>query len=203
MEGIVVRALVGDEVRAALSDLAHLRRNVFRAWPYLYDGDAAYEQRYLATFAAAPGATIIAAIDPSGPAGGRLVGAATACPLAHADDAFVEPFRDRGMNVREWFYFGESVLDQAYRGRGIGVAFFREREGAARAKLFRRCCFCAVVRSTDDARRPNGHVALDGFWERRGYRPIGLTALYRWRDVGAAAESAKFMRFWGRDLPAG
>ena len=196
----MVRALVGDEVRAALSNLAHLRRNVFRAWPYLYDGDAAYEQRYLATFAAAPGATIIAAIDPSGPAGGRLVGAATACPLAHADDAFVEPFRDRGTDVRGWLYFGESVLDQAYRGRGIGVAFFHEREGIARKQGFTRTTFCAVDRPLDDPRCPRGYVPLDGFWQRRGYAPLGLATHYRWRDIGADEETSKTMRFWGKRL---
>jgi hypothetical protein len=43
---IHVRPLGGAEVTAALDDLAALRIAVFAAWPYLYDGDRAYEADY-------------------------------------------------------------------------------------------------------------------------------------------------------------
>ena len=73
-----VEAVEGDEfvVVAALDDLAHLRIRVFADWPYLYDGDAAYEADYLKEFAAAPDAVLVAAF-----AGARIVGAATAAPM--------------------------------------------------------------------------------------------------------------------------
>ena len=192
---VELHTLAGDDLAESLPTLARLRTEVFRDWPYLYDGDAAYEKRYLATFAAVPDAVIVGAFD-----GPRMVGAATASPLAGADPAFRHPFEVAGLDSGEWFYFGESVLEPDYRGRGIGVGFFAEREAAARERLFARTCFCAVARASDDPRRPDHHVPLDGFWERRGYRPLGLTALYAWRDVGEATETPKVMRFWGRDL---
>jgi len=58
-----VRPLSGAELAAALDDLAALRIAVFAAWPYLYEGDPAYEARYLAEYAAAPGAVLVAAFD--------------------------------------------------------------------------------------------------------------------------------------------
>lgn len=205
--GIELRTLAGDDLTRALPDLARLRTTVFRAWPYLYDGDAAYEERYLATFAAAPGAVIVGAFergpDPQGPAEGRrMVGAATACPLIHADPAFAAPFEgcDGAHDPASWFYFGESVLEPAQRGRGVGVAFLAAREAEARAQGYTRTCFCTVERAPDDPRRPADAASLDGFWRRRGYAPLGLTARYTWRDVGDAAETEKTMRFWGRTL---
>ena len=45
-----VRALAGPDFDAALPALCELRIKVFRAWPYLYDGDLAYEAGYLARF---------------------------------------------------------------------------------------------------------------------------------------------------------
>lgn len=193
---VTLRSLTGDDLAAALPAIARLRTEVFRDWPYLYEGDADYEELYLAALAAARDAVIVGAFD-----GDVMVGAATACPLAEADAAFQKPFRDAGIDVGEWFYFGESVLEQPYRGRGIGVRFFREREAAARKRLFARCCFCAVARAPDDPRRRADYEPLDGFWNRRGYRPLGLTALYAWRDLGQERETAKAMRFWGRTLP--
>ena len=51
-----VRSLTGADILPILPDLARLRIVVFRDWPYLYDGTLDYEEKYLATFAAAKGA---------------------------------------------------------------------------------------------------------------------------------------------------
>jgi GNAT superfamily N-acetyltransferase len=120
---IVFRTLAGDDLQAALDDLARLRITVFHEWPNLYQGDLAYERNYLSRFAASRGAVIIGAYD-----GDRRVGAATAAPLADHFDDFAEPFEKRGLKADDFFYFCESVLLPEYRGRGIGVRFFKERD---------------------------------------------------------------------------
>ena len=92
---LTVRTLAGDELRGALGDLARLRIAVFAAYPYLYHGSEAYERDYLAEFTAAPDAVLIAAFD-----GARIVGAATASPLAGQDDYIREPFGRAGIDGR-------------------------------------------------------------------------------------------------------
>ena len=42
-----VERLSGEGLRARLDDLARLRIEVFRAWPYLYEGTLDYERHYL------------------------------------------------------------------------------------------------------------------------------------------------------------
>ena len=176
--------LSGDALRERLHDLARLRIAVFRDFPYLYDGDASYERRYLETFAAGKGAVIVGAFD-----GAQMVGAATASPLAQHHDEFADAFRAGGLRVEDWFYFGESVLLPDRRGQGIGVAFFDWRERAAREQGFERACFCAVVRE--------GYDGLHAFWRKRGYAPLeGVRASFAWREVGDAQESDHEMQFW-------
>ncbi len=68
-----VEPLTGARLQAPLPDVARLRIEVFRAYPYLYDGDADYERQYIAAFAASPQAVIVAAFD-----GDEVVGASTA-----------------------------------------------------------------------------------------------------------------------------
>ncbi len=191
-----VEALTGETLRAALPRLAELRIAVFRDWPYLYEGDAAYETRYLRAYADSPGALVVGAVD-----GDTLVGAATAAPMEdHAAD-FAEPFRAHRHDLGAILYCGESVLLPAYRGRGVGHAFFDAREAHGRALGRRRACFCAVVRDPADPRKPAGYTPLDPFWRKRGYEPApDLTAEFRWREVGADAETTHRMRFWLRDL---
>jgi GNAT superfamily N-acetyltransferase len=193
--GIRLETLSGAAVMDVVGDLARLRVEVFRDWPYLYDGDADYEERYLAKYARIPEATIVVARD-----GTRVVGAATALPLATAEDAMQAPFVAAGMDPRDWCYFGESVLERDWRGRGIGVAFFAGREARAAALGFRRTTFCAVERPGGHPQRPPGYVPLDAFWGRRGYlRRPDLRASFAWRDLGQEDETPHPMVFWTRE----
>ena len=73
---IEVVALSGSEFSAAIPELARLRIRIFREWPYLYDGDLVYEERYLRRFVEADRAFLAVARD-----GEAVVGAATAAPI--------------------------------------------------------------------------------------------------------------------------
>ncbi|WP_299860635.1 GNAT family N-acetyltransferase [uncultured Hoeflea sp.] len=198
--GLSYAVLGPHDIGAALEDLARLRIAVFRDWPYLYDGDATYEARYLGQFAASRGAVIVAAYT----ADGEMVGAATAAPLRDHAEEFAAPFARAGLDVAEHFYLAESVLLPGYRGQGAGRTFFEMREAAARAQGFDRAVFASVMRPPDHPARPAGYVPLDGFWRRLGYVPLeGLIAEFNWRDIGEARESAKPLQVWGRQLSSG
>jgi GNAT superfamily N-acetyltransferase len=191
---VTVRPLTGGELAAALDDLAHLRIRVFADWPYLYDGDAAYEADYLKEFAAAPDAVLVAAFD-----GARIVGAATAAPMVHQKAEFRDPFAARGIDVARLFYFGESVLLPEYRGQGVGHAFFDHREAQAQACGATAACFAAVIRADDHPARPAGHVPHDAFWTKRGYKRVpGLITELGWKDHGDVDETLKPMQYWLR-----
>ena len=192
-----VRSLTGADLVAALPALARLRMIVFRDWPYLYDGSLAYEEEYLAKFAAAKGAVCIAAYD-----GEEIVGASTGQPMAETDAEFIEPFEKAGYDIARVFYCGESVLLASHRGHGLGHAFFDGREAhARRLGGFTHSTFCRVVRPDDHPLKPKDYRPLDGFWRKRGYAPVeGLVATYEWKDVDQPAPTAKTMQFWLRTL---
>lgn len=191
-----VEALTGARLQAHLGDVARLRIEVFRAYPYLYDGDLDYERKYLAAFAASPNAVIVGAFD-----GDEVVGASTAAPLAGQVAEITAPFAARGDDLGSHFYFGESVLRQSFRGHGIGVRFFELREAHARACGARIAAFCAVKRPGDHPARPKDYVPLDRFWEKRGFAPQpGLICEISWKEIGASAESPKPMQFWTKRL---
>lgn len=197
MSALRLEQLTGARLTELLPELARLRITVFRDFPYLYEGSHAYEQRYLETYARAPGSVIVGAFD-----GLALVGAATGLPLAHEPEELTGPFAEHGYPVERVFYFGESVLLRAYRGRGIGVRFFAQREAHARALGgYRWTAFCGVVRPVDHPRRPQGFVPLDEFWRHRGYAPVpGLVGSIGWQDLDEAEASAKPMQFWLKEL---
>jgi GNAT superfamily N-acetyltransferase len=191
-----VAALSREEIAARLLDLARLRIAVFAEWPYLYAGDLAYEERYLAAYRDSPGAVVVGAWD-----GDRLVGASTGAPMEdHAAD-FAAAFAGSGLAIDAVFYCAESVLLPEYRGGGVGHRFFDLREAHARALGRKWSAFCSVVRPRDHPDRPAGYRPLDGFWRARGYAPLeGAVARFRWKDHGEAGESDKPLQFWIRPL---
>ncbi len=199
MNALRVITCTGPAVAPHLDDLARLRLAVFRDWPYLYEGDAAYERDYLEAYARSPRSVFVLALD-----GERVVGASTGIPLGDDQAAFQAPFRARGDAIETVFYFGESVLLPAYRGRGIGHRFFDEREAHARALGgFALTAFCAVERAADDPRRPADYWPNDAFWRKRGYVPQDdLFCELAWREVGATAPVPHRLRFWLRPLDA-
>ncbi len=187
--------LRGDALRAWLPRLAGLRIAVFRDWPYLYEGEAAYEEKYLAAYAESPGAAVIAAID-----GDRAVGCATCQPMAEATGRVRQAFSSRGMDPARWCYFGESVLLSEYRGRGAGVRFFELREAHARSVGLQAAAFCAVTRNDNDPRRPRDYTPLDAFWRKRGYtKRADISVIFEWQEVGDDRETPHALGFWVKD----
>lgn len=191
-----IEALTGAALEAALEEVARLRIEVFRAWPYLYDGSLAYERDYLQSYRNSDLAVVAAAYD-----GETLVGASTGAPLAdHAED-FATAFAGTGLDLAEIFYCAESVLLPGCRGQGAGHGFFDAREAFARRHGFRFSAFCSVQRPARHPLKPADYAPFDPFWRKRGYQPLaGAVAQFSWKDVDQPEETAKPLQFWIRSL---
>ncbi|UNE64679.1 GNAT family N-acetyltransferase [Xanthomonas oryzae] len=194
---LIVETVRGTQVLPHLDAVAQLRIAVFRAWPYLYEGDAAYERAYLAAYAASSESVFVLAR-----AGETVIGASTGLPLRDDSGAFHAPFRAAGIDPASVFYFGESVLLPAYRGQGIGHAFFDQREAHARALgRFALTAFCSVERAPEDPRKPGDYRPNDAFWRKRGYAlQPGLRVHLEWAEL-QHGEIDHSLSVWTRALP--
>lgn len=197
---IEIRRVQGAHLQPYIEDLARLRIEVFREYPYLYDGDMGYERRYIERYATSPDSVFVLAIDD-----GQVVGVATGQPLEHEVASLQQPFRDHQWPIASIFYFGESVLQRSHRGRGIGVQFIAQREAHARSfgDRFEYVAFCAVNRAVDHPLRPKNYVPLDAFWRKRGFRrEAELQGSLIWKDLNEDVESPKTLTFWIKSLGA-
>ncbi len=186
----------GTTLMQYIPALARLRIEVFRDFPYLYDGNYEYEEKYLQTYIDTPSSVIVLAID-----GERVVGASTALPMKYETDELKKPFIENNYNLDEVFYCSESVLNKDYRGLGLGVHFFEQREAHAKELGgFKTITFCCVERSLNHPRRPLNYVPLDAFWNKRGYfKHPELKTTYLWKDLDDTEETPKPMTFWIKD----
>ena len=196
---ITLETLSGEALRPIMADLARLRITVFREWPYLYEGDAEYEKKYLEFYIKSPGAAVVIARD-----GAQVVGASSCLPLRDEAPDVCAPFEARGLSPDQFFYFGESVLLPSYRGQGLGVRFFEERERYAltdsRAEF---AVFCSVRRPADHPLRPAGAGTLHAFWAKRGFAPLpGVACTMMWKEPGQTEETLHWLDFFIKPLRA-
>ena len=84
---IKVHGFAGKAAEPFIHELARLRIEVFREFPYLYDGSADYEQTYLRTYLDVPESVIVIAFD-----GDRVIGASTGLPMSVETDEVKRPF---------------------------------------------------------------------------------------------------------------
>ncbi len=192
-----IERVSGSRITPYLPELARLRITVFREFPYLYDGNQAYEEQYLATYVDVADSVMALVWD-----GDKVVGASSGLPLEVETAATIHPFVAHGYDPQRLFYYGESVLLREYRGHGLGKRFFEEREAHARSLgRFDLLTFCAVERPADHSRRPADYVPLDAFWNRRGFvKHPELRTAFSWRDLDASEASLKPMVFWLKPL---
>jgi len=185
----------GKEVLPWLDALAALRIEVFRAFPYLYEGEMDYERRYLTHYATASQSLFVLALDE-----GKVVGCSTGIPLSDAEPEFQAPFIAEKIPPESVFYFGESVLLPQYRGLQLGHRFFDEREKFALSIGKTITAFCAVERPDNHPLRPSDYSPLDRFWQQRGYtKQVNMRTYYQWQDIDEKFSTDKPMVFWLKD----
>jgi GNAT superfamily N-acetyltransferase len=189
---IEILRLSGQEIIPFLAEIAELRIKVFLEFPYLYVGSAEYEKKYLLRYTKSDESVVVLAKD-----GSQVIGASTGMPMKDEDKMVYTPFESNDMDRESFFYFGESVLLDKYRGQGLGVEFFREREHHALSHGYKKTTFCAVDRPIDHPRRPSNYNPLDQFWTKRGYTKYPqLKTTFHWKDLDDTTESPKSLTFW-------
>lgn len=85
--------LKGEEGRRYLNELARLRLEVFREFPYLYEGDFDYERKYLSRYFNCEDSLIVFALNDNE----KAVGMSSCLPLMSEEEDFRGPFVAKGI----------------------------------------------------------------------------------------------------------
>ena len=188
---------IGKEIATVLEDFAQLRITVFAEFPYLYEGNLAYEKEYIQTYCRSERSFFFGIYHQN-----KLIGATTCLPLVDETEEVKKPFEDAKIDVNQVFYFGESIILQKFRGQGFGNLFFDERERYAKQFAeIKLTTFCAVERPTNHPLKPDDFRSNDFFWSKRNYiKRLELSCEMIWLDKNESTETFKKMTFWTKTI---
>ncbi|MBT1070618.1 GNAT family N-acetyltransferase [Pelotalea chapellei] len=193
---ITEQLLTGPATTDVLDDLATLRLDIFREYPYLYQGRRKDELNYLATYAKAPDACVILAYD-----GSAIIGAATGMPLIHEDAQVLDAFAGTTAPLEEMYYVGELLFRAAYRNGGLGQKLLARLESHIRSLgCYRTLTSATIERPDDHPLRPSGYIPLTRFLSRTGFvRLPGVTTHFTWLEIDGVKRDHS-MQFWSKKL---
>lgn len=192
MEKLNYKIVHGKEIIPYLEDMGKLRICVFWEYPYLYEGNLAYEKDYFKEYTENENSIVIMLFDDT-----KMIGLSTGLPLSGVSENFQNQFKNVGLNPEEIYYFGESILLPDYRGKGYGNLFFDLREKQANKLTYPYTLFCSVIRPENHPLKPANYRPNDVFWKKRGYEKlINQTCQMKWLDRGEKEETFKELVFW-------
>jgi len=190
---VTIQPLIGEQINKHIDEFAHLRINIFKNYPYLYDGNINYEKEYLKVYLQSQNSVLIGAFYNN-----ELVGGATAILLQDSYPEVQQLFLAQNYNINNMVYFGESVLLDRFQNSGIGHKFFINRELFALSyKNVSYTTFCYVNRKNDNL-KPNTYNEhkLHNLWNTHRYiEDNSLTTYFAWQDIGDSIETQKPMQF--------
>lgn len=188
----------GNDLQNYFKDIARIRITVFKEWPYLYLGSEDYEREYLQVYFKNERSLGILVKDAD-----QVVGISTLMPLDGEHEDLKNPLLQAGYDISRIFYYSESCLLPAYRGKGIYKEFFRLREEHVRSfgADYDKVCFCSVIRPDNHPLRPRDYRPLDPIWQSFEFNKVENPKMsYDWTDLNESEETKKYLSVWFKDL---
>lgn len=194
-KALTERVLTGTAIAEVLDEVATLRLEIFREYPYLYQGRRDDELAYLGSYAEVPDSCVMLACD-----GSIIIGALTGMPLIH-DAQIRDVFAGTRVSIEGAYYVGELLFHPAYRNGGLGQRLLARLERHVRSLGGYRTLVCATVeRSDDHPLRPRDYIPITRFLARTGFARLpGVTTRFIWRETDGVKRDHP-MQFWGKEL---
>ena len=188
--------LTGTAIADARDEVATLRIEIFREYPYLYQGHREDERKYLGTYAATPDACVILAYD-----GDAVIGAVAGMPLIHEDAQMLDAFAGTAFPLNEAYYVGELLFLPAYRNGGLGQKLLARLEShvGSLGRYFTLTC-ATVERPDDHPLRPRDYIPMTRFLARTGFSRLSeVTTSFTWREIDGVKRD-HLMQFWSKPI---
>lgn len=183
----------GSEIERHVDHLERFRIEIFREYPYLYDGSMEYERTYLGRYSRNPESYLLLLQDAHG-----IMGACTGIPLNGEDNEFQNAFV--GENKDEIYYIGEIMLRADSRGKKLGSRLLSTALGLIDSERYKKVSLCTVDRGLHHPQRPGNYCSPDHLWTKFGFeKSMNLLAYFAWKDIGQDIETQKPMNIWLRN----
>ena len=200
--GITVEVYVGKNSADYIDIVSRFRVEMFKEFPYLYEGDSSFERNYMQGYTTDSRAMIaIARVD------GVLAGVSTGIPLISSSEVVSDAknvFSKEKIDIGDYYYYGEVIVLPKYRGLGLTTKLYAAQDELIKSWGFKHVCILTVIRENDHPLKPKDYKCPDMMWGHLGFFRNKLTTEYHWPTFQAdkrVKNVNNVLEFWTKLLP--
>lgn len=193
---IVLKTFSGNEARRYSQQMASVYINIFKEFPYLYEGSIVEcEKDYLERYFISKHSIISLVFN-----GERIIGASASLPL-DAVEEIKSAFLKKQVDTRKFLYIGGTVIEEPFRNLKLIKKISRSHETHARNNGYSQIAFVAVRRDPSHPLRPIGYRPLEPIWQHLGYALIeGIEVRDKWKQIDTHQEEENSLDIWGKSV---
>ncbi len=174
--------LKGEQIKPLTPALARLRINLFREYPYLYDGNIKYESDYLREYAKEP-YSMLHMVHYNDEIVALFSGMPLSCKSSIVLDLKNAMLENGHENIDKYYYYGEILIVPEFRHYGLFNLLFTSMDYEAKLLGFSDACLLTVEREDSHPLKSLDYVPTDALWQTRGYKRSGLIVNFDWPTI--------------------
>lgn len=199
--GLSIEILIGKDSNDYIEKISQLRIEAFKEYPYLYQGELAYEKQYVRGYTTDSKAMIaIAKLD------GTIAGISSGIPLISESEIVSDAkkiFSAQKINISDYYYYGEIIILPEFRSQGNASKLYSAQDELIKSWGFKYACILTVVREEDHPLKPKDYKSPDKMWEHFGFFRNNLTTKHHWPTIQSdmsVVDIDNILEFWTKKL---
>lgn len=184
-----ILVLKNKEAEPYLDEILKMRLKNFIEFPYLYEGDEKYEQKYLEVLMESKTSLLIIVKEND-----KVIATGTGLCLNDEVDFVKNPYINEDIN--KIFYISEVVVNKEYRKSGIAKIIGDKFIEYAFQNNYKKIVFCSVNRNSNHKLRPKNYYPNENIWIKYGFSRSDKKCYIPWKDIDEEIDSQKELQFY-------
>jgi GNAT superfamily N-acetyltransferase len=196
-----IKLLTQEEILPLLPFVAQTRVNIFKTYPYLYDGNITEEMDNLQKYAQHDNSALAIAYYNDIPVG-FLCGSDLVHYSIHFENSVADLFENAGLDAKNYYYCADIIILPEHRGNRLAPKLFDAFEEYAQQKGYNACCFITEHHENHPL-KPCDHKSLVPLWSSLDYQKSTLITYASWQtyqEDGSTQLEQHPLIFWLKTL---
>lgn len=186
----LIHILKGKEILLYQEEIAKLNIEVFRDYPYFYEGELKEQMEFYKIYTNSRYSVAFLAEKES-----EVIGVILGIPISDFLPVYQEAVTSEGIDLEGIFYLGEIMVKKEYRNQKIGYKLYEKFEAYAK-KNYKKILYSEILCLSEP---PLGYRKIQTIL--KGFKLLPhINCEFSWKEIDADQPTSHTMTFWMRDL---
>lgn len=191
---LTLSTLSGSEARKYFQQIASMRINMFKGYPYFYEGSFDCEKEYLESYFNSTHSKVLLVLKDE-----QIVGFSTSIPLKEME-VVRSAFSKKQIDTSQYLYIGETLIEEPFRTPELLRKISEFHEAQAKNTGYSRLVCMVVKRDHSHPLRPANYRALEPVQDL-GYKLLEeIEVKQKWERTDTHQREENCLDIWTKPI---